>query len=322
MSSEPVNAASQQEHRWAVILAGGSGTRLQELTRRITGDSRPKQFCHFFGSQSLLEHTRERIAPLFQEDRTLFVLVRAHQSYFDEELAEVKPSRMIIQPANCGTAAAMALCLRTILQYDEDALVAFFPSDHHYLNCSAFRDCIDCALRLVPEYPQNVLIVGAEAQYPETEYGWIEKGRTLVDQPVHPLLRLSRFSEKPALGRAERLQRQGALWNTFVTIGLAGAFLELLDAAVPRLARSFVKAHQSVELEQLYNNLGSVDFSRAVLAKMPGRLVVLQEGASGWTDLGTPRRLAEVLARHGIRPHWFSHEEAVGSFGTRTTVVD
>ena len=88
------------------------------------------------------------------------------------------------------------------------------------------------------EYPESILVLGAEARYPEVEYGWIEPGRTLVDSLDHPLQRVRRFWEKPTLQHAAMLQRQGCLWNTFVTMGLAGAFLELLQATVPHLTRA------------------------------------------------------------------------------------
>src|ERR1700733_1622970 len=100
-----------KNHRWAVVLAGGDGTRLQQLTQWIAGDSRPKQFCQFFGGKSLLNHTQDRIAPLFSEDRTLFALAASHQRFYRDQLAEVHDRNQVVQPANRGTAVAMALCL-------------------------------------------------------------------------------------------------------------------------------------------------------------------------------------------------------------------
>jgi mannose-1-phosphate guanylyltransferase len=313
-----VSSTSDKRHTWAVVLAGGDGTRLQELTHRISGDARPKQFCRFFGRKSLLDQTRERIAPVFHEDRTLFVLARAHEVFYRHQLAQVRDRRKIVQPSNRGTAVAMALCLHFIAQQDEDALVAFFPSDHHYSNCAAFRSSVESGLRLMPEYPQSVLIIGAEARCPEVEYGWIEPGRTLVDSLSNPLLRVSRFWEKPAKAHAERLQKRGCLWNTFVTIGSAGAFLDLLQATVPQLTRSLEEVPGDLELDRFYDNIAPVDFSRAVLARMPRRLVVLRDGASGWTDFGSPRRVVEVLMRQGIRPSWLdpARRTALGRVGT------
>ena len=86
-------------------------------------------------------------------------------------------------------------------------------------------------------------IVGAEARYAEAEYGWIQPGRTLVNSSANPLLRVTRFWEKPTPKRAEALQRQGCLWNTFITIGLVRTFIELLHATLPELTRAIVGTH-------------------------------------------------------------------------------
>src|SRR5580704_10988079 len=105
-----MTSTSSGKHIWAVVLAGGDGTRLKEMTHQIAGDSRPKQFCRFFEGKTLLGHTRERIAPLFDEDRTLFALARAHEPFYCDQLAEVEDRHKVVQPANRGTGVAMALC--------------------------------------------------------------------------------------------------------------------------------------------------------------------------------------------------------------------
>jgi mannose-1-phosphate guanylyltransferase len=202
----------------------------------------------------------------------------------------------LFKPSNRGTAVAMAVCLDAICRLDEDAVVAFFPSDHHYVNCSAFRQSIEHALELMEEYRQSLLMIGAAARYPETEYGWIEPGRTLRDSLVHPIHRVARFWEKPPREQAEVLQRRGCFWNTFVTIGLAGTFLELIQGVAPELPRALAG---SSSLDRAYEHLTPLDFSRDVLARMPGRLIVQQDAASGWTDFGSPARVIEVLLREG-----------------------
>jgi len=292
-----MHSTSDKSHRWGVLLAGGDGTRLQELTRRISGDKRPKQFCPLFEGKSLLDNTRERIAPIFRKDRTVFALARAHECFYRSHLADVRDGCKVIQPGNRGTAVAMALCLRVVMEQDEDAVVAFFPSDHHYLDNSAFREHVEVALNQIEEYPHSLLILGAEARYPELEYGWIEPGRTLVDSSISPLLRVSRFWETPEPSYAETLHRRGYLWNTFVTIGLAGAFVEMLQATVPHLMRSLDDVHSDNELERFYESVAPIDFSRAVLTRMPERLIVLRDANSGWTDLGSPDRVMNVFGR-------------------------
>ena len=91
----------------AVVLAGGSGTRVQSLTRKIEGDRRPKQFCRILGGRSLLGDTRERLRPIFLEDRTVFVMTKAHEMFYTEELSDVDASRIVAQPLNRGTGVAV-----------------------------------------------------------------------------------------------------------------------------------------------------------------------------------------------------------------------
>ena len=300
---------ADRKHRWAVVLAGGDGTRLQELTRRITGDSTPKQFCPFFGRKTLLTQTRERIAPLFYEEQTIFILTCAHEKYYREQLAGVDDRRKVIQPLNRGTAIAMLLSLEIIAQHDDQALVAFFPSDHHFLDCSAFRNSVDYGLEMAEEYPESILLLGAEARYPEVEYGWIQPGMTLVDSPVHPLKRVTRFWEKPRRTHAEILQRHGCMWNTFITIGLAMTFLDLFGITIPQLTGSMESCLRNGQLRHLYDGSATFDFSRDVLSRVPERLVVLRD-ASGWMDLGNPDRVMEALTLSGIKPPWLASNQS------------
>jgi mannose-1-phosphate guanylyltransferase len=100
-------SAQRSRRRWAVMLAGGDGIRLQSLTFKIAGDSRPKQFCSIVGGESPLAQTRARLEPLFHVDRALFVVTRAHEAYYREALRDVDDSRIISQPLNRGTGVAV-----------------------------------------------------------------------------------------------------------------------------------------------------------------------------------------------------------------------
>src|SRR5580658_8574168 len=130
------------QHCWAVLLAGGDGTRLRNLTFEIAGDARPKQFCRLWGGKSLLTQTRERLEPLFSRDRMTFVVTRAHEEFYCEDLRRADESRLIAQPQNRGTGIAISTALLRILQWELDPLVAFFPCDHYYSDDDAFARTI------------------------------------------------------------------------------------------------------------------------------------------------------------------------------------
>src|SRR5258707_13238406 len=124
-----VYARREPIHEWAVILAGGDGTRLRELSYRVSGDRRPKQFCEFFGGKTLLGHTRDRLRPLFLHKKTFFVLNKAHRIYYRREVSDVRLGQKLVQPSNRGPAPAVALAGLDIFRRDSPGQIALFPSD-------------------------------------------------------------------------------------------------------------------------------------------------------------------------------------------------
>ncbi len=168
------NVESSAPHLWAVLLAGGDGVRLRDLTRRIAGDSRPKQFCRIIRGESLFRQTRTRVDPVFLRDRQVFVFSRVHERYYAEDLSDAGDSRVIEQPANRGTGIAIITALLHVLQRDPYAVVTFFPCDHFYSDDDSFRLTIRAAVECAEQNSESIVLVGAAAEYPEVDYGWIE----------------------------------------------------------------------------------------------------------------------------------------------------
>src|SRR5579862_3339449 len=291
-----LSAAPAPGHLWAVVLAGGDGIRLRDLTMRIVGDDRPKQFCPIVGAESLLRQTRARLDPLFSGDRQVFVVSYDHERYYSKELADAKDSLVIEQPMNRGTAVGIIVALVQIMQADPDAVVGVFPCDHYYSDDELFRSMVTSATVAAEQFPRSLVIVGAEAEYAETEYGWIEPG-LVVSQTQARLCAVNRFWEKPTLPEAQALLQGGCLWNTFVTIGSAATFLELVCSEVPDVVLSVARALADNDLAPTYAQLSIVDFSRDILAHQAKRLLVLRDSGSGWADLGSPDRVLGLLAR-------------------------
>jgi len=294
-----------------VLLAGGDGTRLRDLTLQIAGDPRPKQFCPIVGGKSLFSQTRARLAPLFPNDRQLFVLSRAHEKYYSEDLTNADHANAISQPLNRGTGVAIALALLHVLERDPHAVVGLFPCDHYYANDDAFRATVRSAAACANEHPESLILVGAEPECPEIEYGWIERGPVVSQSPAGPLSRVTRFWEKPALHQARTLLRQGCLWNTFVTVGLGATLLDLLCTQVPEAMLSIKRAVSDSALDAAYSCLPPVDFSKDILVHQSKKLLVLRDGGSGWADLGSPARVLQILTRHRIQPEWVGRYTSV-----------
>ncbi|MGH7409305.1 MAG: sugar phosphate nucleotidyltransferase [Candidatus Methylomirabilales bacterium] len=304
-------APSDGRRGWALILAGGDGTRLRPLTRRIAGDERPKQFCPLVGSETLLDRTRRRTALLVPPRRTLLVLTQSHERFYAPLLAGVAPGYLVVQPGNRSTAPAILYgLLRLALQAPDDPVV-ILPSDHFFSDDGAFMAHVAAALEAVTARPDLVILLGAAPDSPEMEYGWIEPAEAIPADGPCPLFRVSRFWEKPSPPLAQTLMARGCLWNTFVMVGAVSAFLTLIRSTAPGLYEAFLRVRPSLgtpgepeAVRALYAALPSMNFSDYILTGSPPNLAVLPVYEVGWSDWGESERVLAALARMGIRPAW------------------
>lgn len=297
--------------RWGLILAGGEGTRLLPLTRRIAGDERPKQFCHVLGDETLLDQTRRRCALAIPPDRTLVMLTGFHEPFYAPLLAAVPPQCMVVQPENRGTAPAILYGLLRISTVGPTDAVAVVPSDHYVSDDHAFMAHVAAAFTAVRERPELVILLGLTPESPEVEYGWIEPAEPIPAPGPGVLYRVGRFWEKPSPARARMLLARGCLWNSFVMVARVPALLAVIRRTIPRLYYPFSVAGPAMDtlfeaeaIRTLYFQIPSTNFSREVLAARPANLAVLPVSGVGWSDLGNPRRVLATLARTRFHPHW------------------
>jgi mannose-1-phosphate guanylyltransferase len=288
---------------WAIVLAGGDGSRLRHLTTTPMGVTVPKQFCSLSGGPSLLRQTIERAAALVPRDRIVVVVLASHRAFWRDELVDLPAENVVVQPDNRGTAPGILLPALRIRREDPAAKLLVLPSDHHVEDELTLRESFRAALSHLREDPPRIVLLGITPDTADSQYGWIVPGTALRGGARA----IEIFVEKPPPESASRLFVQGALWSSFLFACRVTSLMEAFALAEPDLLRvleseSPVVGVSDAALAAVYAMLVPTDFSRAVLERIPQRLGVVAVPPCGWSDLGTPDRIARVIAaRRGRR---------------------
>jgi len=285
------------EPLYVVVLAGGEGSRLAQLTRALYGSDLPKQFAVLAGEHSLLQTTIERAMELTTLDRISVVVTAHHEQVARVQLAPYPGVELVVQPRNLDTAPGMLLPLVRILARTAGARVAFLPSDHYISNPEPLHGALRAAGQGALRH--HLALVGVAPTGPEIEYGWIMPSARIGRTDAFAV---QRFEEKPDAGLADALWRAGGLWNTFIQVGPVELFWELARrhlpehaAALERYAAATGGLDEDEALAAAYRTMTAANFSRDVLARADG-LAVLPVAGSGWSDWGSPTRVFASLA--------------------------
>jgi len=294
---------------WALVLAGGEGSRLHSLTRNVHGVMVPKQYCSLQGGASLLQEALQRAAAVAPMQRVCTVVAAQHRQWWTSMLTGVLRARnVIVQPQNRGTAHGILLSLLRIADKDPDATLVMLPADHHLRNEEILSESLREAADLASMRPDAIYLLGIEADEPDPEMGYILPASRAQPGPAAVV----QFLEKPTQVHAKALIDQGALWNSFIMAASVRALLNLFDDRF-ETAREAMKL-DGAPLDAAYQLLPTVDFSRDVLAGNESVLRVLPVPHCGWSDLGTASRVASTLRRlkddaigPTVRPYFPTH---------------
>lgn len=303
--------AERVERPWAVVLAGGEGVRLRSVTRAITGDDRPKQYVPLIRRESLLCQTMARAARLTSTARTVVVSQRSHAGWLAADLGSHREATVLLQPENRDTAAGVLLPVYWIAARDPEATVVIYPSDHFVLEEAAFSAHVAEVVQFVQRQREGLVLLGARATEPDTEYGWVEPGEVIGATASGSICRVARFREKPTAPGAAVCLAQRWLWNTFVMVAKVSTLVSAADVLLPGLHSRLTAVTACVDarceadaLERTYTSIPRYNFSETVLQAGLPFLAVSALPPLTWSDLGTPQRLLAVLGSLGLPAPW------------------
>lgn len=282
----------QEGEIWGVILAAGDGTRLAAVTVDASGRAVPKQYCALAGASTLLEQTVTRLAAIVPRKRILCVVAEAHRRHWQEGVAGLPAENIVVQPENRGTAAGLLLPLLEIARRDPMARVIVSPADHFVADERPLTRALLEALSAIEGPEERLLLLGIAPDAPVGDYGWIVARPGSSTSPSA----VERFVEKPGRSEALRLAEAGGVWNSFLMVGRLRRYLDLFERRRPELLRDLRRAHAggTAALTDAYRAFAASDFSRDVLQGSEAALGLVVVPPCGWTDLGTPERLATL----------------------------
>lgn len=281
---------------YAVIMAGGGGTRLWPLSRR----TRPKQTLTLFGQRSLFQIAIDRIRPLIPVERIRVVTVVEQLDILRDQVPDLPASSYVIEPAPRGTASVVGLAATSLLASDPEATMAVLTADHFIRDEERFRQLLAAAHGQAQM--GHLVTLGITPSTASTGYGYLELGPKVDDVEGIPVHRVESFREKPDQDAASRYLASGDyLWNSGMFIWRADRILEELDRRMPVLAAGLARIRQAQGggserevIEGVWDGLRPQTIDFGVMEKAEDVVALLAEDL-GWWDVGSWNRFFDLL---------------------------
>ncbi|MDU1891954.1 MAG: mannose-1-phosphate guanylyltransferase [Dysgonomonas sp.] len=280
------------KNNYCVIMSGGIGSRFWPFSR----EARPKQFLDFFGTgRSLLQMTVDRFRKILPVENIYIVTNKEYEKMVQDELPELKPNQILLEPMRRNTAPCIAFATYHINSFAPDANIVVAPSDHLILREDDFVSTIQNALAFVEKH-NTLLTLGIRPSRPETGYGYIQ----MSEEHLDGVTKVKVFTEKPNIELAKVFYESGEfLWNSGIFIWNNRTILESFHQYLPEITNRFDQG------KDLFGTDGEKDFINETFPTCPNISidygvmekadnVYVQAADFGWSDLGTWGSLYEI----------------------------
>ncbi len=298
---EPAQAVGSEdmagvEHYYAVIMAGGGGTRLWPLSRK----ARPKQMLRLLEERSLFQTSVQRLEGVFPPERVLVVTVEEQAAELKQQCPQIPDENFILEPMPRGTASVIGLAAIALRERDPLAVMAVLTSDHYIGNEEGFRSLLLAAHDVALD--GFLVTLGISPTYAATGYGYIQRGEILGDYRQMPVYRALRFKEKPDEAQAQRmLSTSDHSWNSGMFVWKVERILQefarhmpALYAGLTRIADAWNTPSRQAVLQAVWPDLRVETIDYGVMEKADDVAVIPATGL-GWSDVGSWDALFEVL---------------------------
>ncbi|MEA4850312.1 MAG: mannose-1-phosphate guanylyltransferase [Paludibacter sp.] len=279
------------KNNYCIIMAGDIGSRFWPFSR----NNRPKQFLDFFGTgRSLLQMTFDRFSRLMPVENILIVSNILYRDLILEQLPEIKPSQVLLEPNRRNTAPCIAYAVNRIKSMTDKANIVVAPSDHLIMKEIDFIDAIKTGLDFV-EKNDSLLTLGIKPSRPETGYGYIQ-----IDEGDTNLRKVKTFTEKPNAELAQIFFETGEFfWNSGIFLWNLQTIDHAFHSLLPEVALKFDggkdvynTADEQKFIDEMYATCPNISIDYGIMEKAANVHVLCSD--FGWTDLGTWGSLYEM----------------------------
>jgi mannose-1-phosphate guanylyltransferase len=283
------NVGDRDAHRYAVVVAGGSGTRLWPLSR----ERLPKQIQTLTGEKSLIAETVERLRGVVPVEQIFVSTTRNYADLIKAQLPAIPEDNFIVEPEARGTSAAFTLFAEELFHRDPAAVVFSLASDHKVTEVERFQDTFRECYAFVEAHPEQIALVGIKPTRPDPELGYIKARRAAI-APGHAARQVEKFIEKPRISTAEvYLTSDDYYWNAAYYCFTAKTLLEAYDDADPSLVaavRRYIAtgdADDYMAAPRKVHEIEFIDSGKYPLAVIPADFA--------WSDIGNWHALIALL---------------------------